>query len=109
MHSVRVRRESQKLTVIALVLTTSFYKKMIGLVLCGVLIACDSLKTMTTDKIYQRIDYNCMLIHTLSLIWPATRSHYLSNFGLDKIGPCTIKLSFIMYFCIYNNDKASQR
>ena len=44
---------------------------MIGLVLCGVLDACNSLKTITTDKLYERIDYiNCMLIYTQSLIWP---------------------------------------
>ena len=30
---------------------------MIGLVLCGGLVACTFLKTMTTDKLYQRIDY----------------------------------------------------
>ena len=35
---------------------------MIGLVVCGVLAACNSLKT-TTDKLYQRIDYYCMLIY----------------------------------------------
>ena len=41
---------------VALVLTTCFHKKMIGLVLCGVSVACNSLKTMTTDKLYLRID-----------------------------------------------------
>ena len=51
---------------------------------------------MTTDKLYQRIDYNCMLIYTQSLIWPATRPHHLLNFGSAKIGPHTIKLAFIM-------------
>ena len=35
-----------------------------GLALCGVLVACDSLKTIITDKLYRRIDYFCMLIHT---------------------------------------------
>ena len=29
---------------------------MIGLVVCGLSVACNSLKTMTTDKLYQRID-----------------------------------------------------
>ena len=29
---------------------------MIGLVLCEVSVACNFLKTMTTDKLYQRID-----------------------------------------------------
>ena len=71
---------------------------MIGLVLCGVLAACNFLKTITTDKLYQPIDYyHCMLIYTQSLIWPATRPHYLLNFGSEKIGPRTIKLAFIMY------------
>ena len=49
---------------VALVLTTCFHKEIIGLALCKVLAACNSLKTMTTDKIYQRIDYHCMLIYT---------------------------------------------
>ena len=58
---------------------------MVGLVICGVLVACNSLKTMTTDKLYQRIDYYYdILIHTPSLIWPATRPHYLLNFGSEK-------------------------
>ena len=51
---------------------------------------------MTTDKLYQRIDYYCMLIYTQSLIWPATRPHYLLNFGSEKIGPRTIKLAFVL-------------
>ena len=78
---------------VASVLTTCFHKEMISLVLCGVLVACNSFKTMTTDKIYQVIDYYCMLIYTQSLIWPATRPHYLFNFGSEKIGPRTIKLA----------------
>ena len=41
---------------VALVLTTCFHKKMIGLVLCGVSVASNFFKTMTTDKLYQRID-----------------------------------------------------
>ena len=41
---------------VALVVTTCFRKKMIGLVLCGVSVALNFLKTMTTDKPYQRID-----------------------------------------------------
>ena len=52
---------------------------------------------MTTDKLYQRIDYYRMLIYTQSLIWPATRPHQLLNFGLEKIGPRTIKLAFVMH------------
>ena len=70
---------------------------MIGLVLFGVLVACNSLKTITTDKLYKRIYYYCMLIYTQSLIWPATRPHYLLNFIAEKIGPRTVKLTFIMY------------
>ena len=71
---------------------------MIGFVSCGVLVARNSLKTMTTDKLYQPFDYYyCMLIYTQGLIWPATRPHYLLNFGSEKIGPRTIKLIFIMY------------
>ena len=45
---------------VALVLA---FKKMIGLVLCGVSVACNFLKTMTTDKLYQRIDLHVNL-HT---------------------------------------------
>ena len=70
---------------------------MIGVVLCGVLVASDSLKTMTADKLYQRIEYYCMLIYTQSLSWPTTRPHHLLNFGSEKIGPRTLKLAFIMY------------
>ena len=66
---------------------------MIGLVLCGVSVACNFHKTMASDKLYQRID--CKLIYTQSLIWPSTRPHYLLNFGSQKIGPRTIKLAFI--------------
>ena len=78
---------------VALVLPTGFRKKMIGLVLCGVSVACNFLKTMTTDKLFQRMI--CMLIYSQSLIWPATRPHYLLNFGSEKIEPCTIKLACI--------------
>ena len=44
---------------------------MIDLVLRGVLVAGNSLKTMTTNGLYQRIDY-CMLISTQSLVSLAT-------------------------------------
>ena len=65
---------------------------------------------MTTDKLYQRIDYYCILIYIQSLIRPATRPHYLLNFGSEKIGPRTIKLAFIVHILhIRNNDKTSQR
>ena len=47
---------------VALVLTACFHKEMIGLVLCQVLVVCNFLKTMTTDRLYQRIDYCCLLI-----------------------------------------------
>ena len=67
---------------------------MIGLALCGVLVACNSLKTMTTDKFYLCIDYyNCTLIYTQGLIWPSTRPHYSLNFGSEKIGPRSMKLA----------------
>ena len=41
---------------VALVLTTCFHKKMIGLDLGGLSVACNFLKKMTTDKLYQRIN-----------------------------------------------------
>ena len=79
---------------VALVLTTCFYKEMIGFILRGVLVACNSLKTMTTDKFYQHVDYYyCTLIYTQSLIWPSTKPHYSLNFGSEKIGPRSIKLA----------------
>ena len=56
---------------------------------CSPLVACNSLKTMTTDELYQRTDYYCILIYIQSLIWPAARPHYLLNFGSEKIGPHT--------------------
>ena len=56
---------------------------------------------MTTDKLYQRIDYYCMFLYLQSLIWPATRPHYLLNFGSEKIGPRAIKLAFIAYVLHY--------
>ena len=90
-------------------LTTCFHKEMIGRVLCEVSVACNSLKTMTTDKIYQCIDYYCMLIYTQSLIWPATRPNYLLNFGSKKIGPRTTILALCIYYILYYNDKTSQR
>ena len=51
-HSVRVRRECQKPTV-----KTCFHKEMIGLFLCGAVVASNFLNTMTTYKLYQRIDH----------------------------------------------------
>ena len=77
---------------VALVHTTCFHKKMIGLVLCGVSVACNSLKTMTTEKLYQRINLYVNLHTEFNLA--ATRAHLL-NFGSEKIGPRTIKLAFI--------------
>ena len=68
---------------------------MIGLVLRGVSVACNFLKTMATDKLYQRIALYVNIVYTLSLIWPATRPHYLLNFGSEKIGPRTTKLAVI--------------
>ena len=91
---------------VALLLTTCFHKKMIGLVLRGILVAGNCLKTMTTDKLYQRIDCCYMLIHIQSLIWPATRPHYLLDFGSEKIGPRLIKLAFIVYIIHIHTDPA---
>ena len=74
---------------------------MIGLVLRGVLVACNFFKTTTTNKLYQRIDYYyCMLIYLQSLGWPATSPHYLLNFGSEKKGLRTIKLAFVVHICI---------
>ena len=36
---------------------------MIGLVQCGVLVARNSLKTITTDKLFQLIDYYCNYVN----------------------------------------------
>ena len=72
---------------------------------------CNSLKTMATDKLFQRTEYYyyCMLIYIQSLLWPATRPHYLLNFGSEKIGPLTIKLAFTVHILhMHNNDKTSQ-
>ena len=55
---------------------------------------------MTTDKLYQRIGYYCMIIYLQSSVWPATRPHYLLNFGSEKIEPRTIKPAFIVYVYI---------
>ena len=63
-----------------LLLTTCFHKGIVGLVFGEVLVTYNSLKTITIDKLYQRIDYYCMLIYTRSLIWPTTRPHYSFNF-----------------------------
>ena len=79
-----------------LVLTTCFHKEMV-VVLGGVLVACNSLKTMTTDKLYQRIDYYFMLICTQTLIWPSSRPQYSLNFSSEKIGPHTISSSTFIF------------
>ena len=54
-------------------------------------VVCKSFKTITTDKLHQRIDYYSVLIYTQSSIWYFTRPHYSFNFGSEKIGPRTIK------------------
>ena len=46
-----------------IILPRGFHKEMIGLVLCGVSVACNFLKTMTIDKLYQRINLHVNL-HT---------------------------------------------
>ena len=66
---------------------------MIGLVLCGVSVACNFLKTMTTDKLYQRIDLYVNLHTEFNLA--RYQNTLFVNFGLEKIGPRTIKLAFI--------------
>ena len=73
---------------------------MVGLVLCGVLVACNSLTTMTTDKLYKRVDYYCVLIYRQSLNWPATRPHFSLDFRSEKTGPRTIKLACKYIFLI---------
>ena len=79
---------------VTLVLTTCFYKGTVAFVLCRVLVACNSLKTITGDKLYQRNEYYCTLIYTRSSVWPATRPHCSLNFGLEKVGPRAIKLAY---------------
>ena len=82
---------------------------MIGLVLCRVLVACTSLKAMTTVKLYQRIDYDCMSIYTQNLIWPAIRPHYLLNFGSKKQDHVRQNSPLLCMYYRFNNDKTSQR
>ena len=57
---------------------------MIGLVVCGVLAACNSLKT-TTDKLYQRIDYYCMLIYA-QFNFARYQTTLFVEFSSEKIG-----------------------
>ena len=75
------------------------------LCLYEVFVTCNSLKTIATDKLYQRIDfYCCMLVYTQSLVWRATRPHYSLNFGWKK------KTTYdYTRLYIYNNEKTSQR
>ena len=72
---------------------TCFHKKMIGIVLCGVSVACNSLKTMTTDKLYQRIDLYVNLHTEFNLT--RFQTTLFVEFCSEKIGPRTIKLAFI--------------
>ena len=74
---------------VALVHTTCFHQEMVGLVVGGGLVAYNSLKTITTDELYQHIDYYCIAIYTQSSNWPAAIPHHLFTFGSEKIGPCT--------------------
>ena len=83
MHSVRVTRSVRNR--LSLELTTCFHKEMISLVLCGVLVACTSLKTMTTDKLCQRIDYDCMSIYTQSLKRYQTRLYLKQRQNVTKV------------------------
>ena len=66
---------------------------MIGLVLCGVSVACNFLKTMTTEKFYQLIDLYVNLHTEFNLARYQTT--LFVEFWLKKIGPRTIKLAFI--------------
>ena len=93
-YSVRVGRECQKPTVkVALVLITCFHKKMIGLVLCGVSVASNILKTMTINKLYQRFDLYVNLHAEFNLARYQTT--IFAEFWFRKIGPRTIKLALI--------------
>ena len=78
---------------VALVLTTYFHKKMIGLVLCDVSVACSFLKTMTTDKLYQRIDL-CVNLHT-EFNLARYQTTLFVEFWFKKNSTRTIKLTFI--------------
>ena len=66
---------------------------MIGLVLCGVSVACNFFKTMTTDKVYQRIGLYVNLLTEFNLA--RNQTTLFVDFGLEKIEPRTIKLAFI--------------
>ena len=54
---------------------------MIGRLLCGVSVAHNFFKMMTTDKRYQRFD----LYVNLQTEFNLARYHYLLNFGSEKI------------------------
>ena len=68
---------------------------MIGLVLCEVSVACNFLKTMATDKLYQRIDLHVNLHTDFNL------ARYQTTLFLEicseKIGPRKAKFALIMY------------
>ena len=66
---------------------------MIGLDLCGVSVACNFLKTMTTDKLEQRIDLYVNLHTEFNLT--RFQTTLFVEFCSEKIGPRTIKLAFI--------------
>ena len=66
---------------------------MIGLVICGVSVACNFFKTMTTDKLYQRIDLYVNLHKEFNLARYQTT--LFVNFGSEKIEPRPIKLAFV--------------
>ena len=61
-----------------------------------VFVTCNSLKTIATDKLYQRIEFYCwMLIYTQSLVWPATRPHYSLNFVFGGLVPSRLPVVVI--------------
>ena len=86
---------------VALVLTTCFHKKMIGPVLCGVSVACNFLKTMTTDKLYQRIDLYVNLLTEFNLAHNQTTLFVELWFRKNRTTYDKTSL--------YYNDKTSQR
>ena len=66
---------------------------MIGLVLCGVSVACNFLKTLKTDKPYQRIGFY-VNVHT-EFNLARYQTTLFVEFYFKKIGPRTIKLTCI--------------
>ena len=51
------------------------------------------------------LEIGCIELGFISSSWPATRPHYLFNFGSEKLRPRTIKLAYTHT----SNDKTLQR